>query len=196
MKKAEVTRSHMLRKAYELIYLKGYQTTSIDDILATTQVTKGAFYYHFKNKDEMGVAIVQEILKPRFLSQITETFHREKDALKAIYKMIRNLLLDNEMLKFERGCPLSNFIQEMTPHNGVFTVVLSKVTLEWKQIITTNLEIAKQASTVKIDTQANSVAMFVISSYWGIRNFGRTDDAVKVYRSYLKELKRYLDSLR
>jgi TetR/AcrR family transcriptional repressor of nem operon len=63
MKKAATTRLTILQKAFELIYVKGYQTTSIDDIIATTQVTKGAFYYHFKNKDEMGLAIINEILK-------------------------------------------------------------------------------------------------------------------------------------
>jgi TetR/AcrR family transcriptional regulator, transcriptional repressor for nem operon len=64
MSKATATRLNLLQKAFELIYTKGYQTTSIDDILATTQVTKGAFYYHFKTKDDMGLAIIHEILKP------------------------------------------------------------------------------------------------------------------------------------
>ncbi|MCD8540676.1 MAG: TetR/AcrR family transcriptional regulator [Leadbetterella sp.] len=50
MKKAEVTRLTILQKAFELIYVKGYQASSVDDILATTQVTKGAFYYHSKIK--------------------------------------------------------------------------------------------------------------------------------------------------
>lgn len=43
MNKAESTRLTILEKAFKLIYEKGYQTTSIDDILATTKVTKGAF---------------------------------------------------------------------------------------------------------------------------------------------------------
>jgi TetR/AcrR family transcriptional repressor of nem operon len=64
MKKAESTRLNILQKAFELIYVNGYQTTSVDDIIATTKVTKGAFYYHFKTKDEMGIAIINEILKP------------------------------------------------------------------------------------------------------------------------------------
>jgi len=64
MKKSELTRLHILQKSFELIYAKGYQNASIDDILATTQVTKGAFYYHFKNKDEMGIAIINELLEP------------------------------------------------------------------------------------------------------------------------------------
>jgi hypothetical protein len=43
MKKSAATRLMILQKAFELIYAKGYQTTSIDDIIATTKVTKGAF---------------------------------------------------------------------------------------------------------------------------------------------------------
>ena len=62
MKKAEITRLNILQKAFDIIYANGYQTTSIDDIIATTKVTKGAFYYHFKSKDEMGLAIINEIL--------------------------------------------------------------------------------------------------------------------------------------
>jgi TetR/AcrR family transcriptional repressor of nem operon len=73
MSKAANTRITILQKAFELIYSKGYQTTSIDDIIATTQVTKGAFYYHFKTKDEMGVAIIEEILKPTMLEAVYKT---------------------------------------------------------------------------------------------------------------------------
>jgi AcrR family transcriptional regulator len=58
MKKSAATRLMILEKAFELIYAKGYQTTSIDDIIATTKVTKGAFYYHFKTKDEMGLLLL------------------------------------------------------------------------------------------------------------------------------------------
>lgn len=43
MKKSQATRIDILKKAFQLIYPKGYQATSIDDILATTKVTKGAF---------------------------------------------------------------------------------------------------------------------------------------------------------
>ncbi|MDN3709585.1 TetR family transcriptional regulator [Myroides ceti] len=57
MKKAEATRLTILKKAYELIYINGYQTTSIDDILATTKVTKGALYYHFKIKTKWGLLL-------------------------------------------------------------------------------------------------------------------------------------------
>lgn len=74
MKKAETTRLIILQKASELIYAKGYQNTSVDDIIATTQVTKGAFYYHFRTKDEMGIAIINEILKPTLTNNFIDPY--------------------------------------------------------------------------------------------------------------------------
>src|SRR5690606_28017174 len=96
MKKAEATRLTILQKAFELIYVKGYQTTSIDDIIATTKVTKGAFYYHFKTKDEMGLAIINEILKPTLASSFIEPLQTEENPLEAIYNLMDNLLMKNE----------------------------------------------------------------------------------------------------
>eukprot|EP01034_Spumella_vulgaris_P015579 gene15579-19906_t len=95
----------ILQKAFELIYVKGYQATSIDDILATTQVTKGAFYYHFKNKDEMGIAIINELMKPALTGSFIETLQKEENPLDAIYGLMHHLLMKNEFLKVEYGCP-------------------------------------------------------------------------------------------
>lgn len=115
MKKAAATRLAILQKAFELIYTKGYQTTSIDDIIATMQVTKGAFYYHFKTKDEMGLAIISEILKPTLQSSFIAPLQNHQNPLEAIYELMENLLMKNDFLKVEYGCPASNLTQEMAP---------------------------------------------------------------------------------
>ena len=196
MKKAEATRLMILQKAFELIYVKGYQTTSIDDIIATTKVTKGAFYYHFKTKDEMGLAIINEILKPTLTNSFIETLQTEESPLEAIYNLMDNLLMKNEFLKVEYGCPASNFTQEMTPWNSEFNKALNELTQEWTKAITTTIERGKKNGTIRKDVNAKQVTIFVMSGYWGIRNLGKLENSKKVYVSYLKQLKIYLDSLK
>lgn len=95
MNKAAATRHTILEKAFEIIHKKGDQTTSIDEIIATTMVTKGAFCYHFKTKDDMGLAIIDEILKPTMQTAFVETFQNSTDPIKEIYGLIKSLLLDN-----------------------------------------------------------------------------------------------------
>ncbi|NGM73141.1 TetR/AcrR family transcriptional regulator [Sphingobacterium sp. SGL-16] len=196
MKKAEATRSMILHKAFELIYVKGYQTTSIDDIIATTQVTKGAFYYHFKTKDEMGLAIINEVLKPTLARSFIEPLQGEQDPLNAIYNLMDSLLMKNEFLKVEYGCPASNFTQEMTPWNSEFNKALNELTREWTEAITATIERGKKSGVIRKEVNAKQVTTFVLSGYWGIRNLGKLENSKKVYISYLKQLKIYLNSLK
>ena len=186
----------ILQKAFELIYVKGYQTTSIDDIIATTQVTKGAFYYHFKTKDEMGLAIINEILKPTLTNSFIEPLQTEENPLDAIYNLMDNLLMKNDFLKVEYGCPASNFTQEMTPWNSEFNKALNELTQEWTKAITATIERGKKNGAIRKDVNAKQVTIFVMSGYWGIRNLGKLENSKKVYVSYLKQLKIYLDSLK
>lgn len=196
MNKAATTRLNILQKAFELIYAQGYQTTSIDDILATTQVTKGAFYYHFKNKDEMGMAIINELMKPALTNGFNEVRGENTDPLQAIYSIIENLLLKNDFLKVEFGCPAANFTQEMAPWNNDFTKALQQITLAWNKIMMAIIERGKKSGTIRSTVNAKQVTLFVMSGYWGVRNFGKLENSKKAYLPYLKELKNYLESLR
>jgi TetR/AcrR family transcriptional repressor of nem operon len=196
MKKAEATRLNILQKAFELIYAKGYQTTSIDHVIATTQVTKGAFYYHFKTKDEMGLAIINEILKPTMANSFLEPLQKTQDPLAAIYDLMDNLLMKNEFLKVEYGCPAANFTQEMTPWNADFGKVLDELTTQWTKAMTAAIEEGQIKGLIRKEADAGQITLFVISGYWGIRNFGKLENDKKVYLSYLKELKSYMNTLK
>jgi TetR/AcrR family transcriptional regulator, transcriptional repressor for nem operon len=196
MKKAAATRLNILEKAFELIYVKGYQTTSIDDIIATTKVTKGAFYYHFKNKDEMGVSIINELLKPSLTTSFIEPLLSDSDPLNAIYDLMHNLLIENEFLKVEYGCPASNLTHEMTPWNADFHQALNDLTGQWIKTMADSIENGKKNGYVRADADSLQVTMFVMSGYWGIRNFGKLENSKKVYFPFLEELRNYLNSLR
>jgi TetR/AcrR family transcriptional repressor of nem operon len=196
MKKAEATRLNILQKAFELIYINGYQTTSIDHIIATTQVTKGAFYYHFKTKDEMGLAIINEILKPTLTKSFLEPLQQEQNPLEAIYNLMHNLLIENEFLKVEYGCPVANFTQEMAPWNADFSKVLDELTKQCLKLMIDIIKNGKKNGLIRKDVRAKQVTLFVMSGYWGIRNFGKLENSKTVYLPYLKEIKCYLNTLK
>lgn len=105
MKKAAATRQTLLNKAFELIYTNGYQTTSVDEILATTEVTKGAFYYHFKSKDEMGLAIIDEVILPVMETTLIQPIAGSQNPVKDIYALVKKLLFETPFLRPEYGCP-------------------------------------------------------------------------------------------
>jgi AcrR family transcriptional regulator len=196
MKKAQLTRQDLLQKAFEQIYVGGYQTTSIDAILAATAVTKGAFYYHFKNKDEMGLALIEEVLRPTLRLQFESLLQTVDDPLQAIYRLMQHLLFENSLLQAAHGCPMGNLTQELTPWHPVLSPAIEQLLQDWMQLMTQLLQNGKQSGFIQAHVSARSVAQFVLSGYWGVRSVGKLGDSHTVYTNYLKELKHYLNTLR
>src|SRR5262245_65610360 len=56
------TREAILEAASRLIRVHGYNHTSLDDVLSESGVGKGNFYYHFKSKEDLGYAILDQII--------------------------------------------------------------------------------------------------------------------------------------
>lgn len=57
------TRQRILDSAHDLILSDGYAATTLDEILAASEVTKGAFFHHFESKDAMAAALFEQYLE-------------------------------------------------------------------------------------------------------------------------------------
>lgn len=53
------TRNRILLTAMNMIRAKGYEATRIDDICAQAGITKGAFFHHFKSKEDLAVSTAE-----------------------------------------------------------------------------------------------------------------------------------------
>lgn len=57
MTKGEESRQRLIKCAAELFWKNGYSATGISQILKQTGLPKGSFYFYFKSKDELAVAV-------------------------------------------------------------------------------------------------------------------------------------------
>ncbi len=194
MNKAEKTRLYILEKAFDFIYQNGYQATSVDKIIETTNVTKGAFYYHFKNKEEMGLAIIKELIQPRFNSSLVDPLSVFPDPINGIYQTIENFMLKVSEQQLKNGCPTNNLIQEMAPINEKFKQALKDILETWRKELSRLLSVA--AAEGKIENQNfDQVADFIVTSYEGARGIGKLHNSYEFYHIYLGQLKRYLNTI-
>jgi AcrR family transcriptional regulator len=194
MSKAAATRLNILQKAFELVYKNGYRTTSVDEIIATTQVTKGAFFYHFKNKDEMGIAMINEVMLPGLYNDMVLPLINSSDPITEIYASMHTLLLENPFFIVKYGCPAINLVEEMASYNETFKTALSKLTNQWQEAIAAALEKGKTMGNVRQDVNTAQAALFILSGYGGIRNLGKIYGK-EIYTGHLSQLKNYLNSL-
>ena len=75
MKKGDERREKILETAEKLFYRKGYEATSIQDILDELKMSKGGFYHHFESKLQLLEALCGQ--------QMAQNNQRMKEAVKA-----------------------------------------------------------------------------------------------------------------
>jgi AcrR family transcriptional regulator len=57
------TRQGLVHEARKLFNQRGYRATSLDEVCLQAGVTKGALYHHFKNKEDLFLAVLDDIEK-------------------------------------------------------------------------------------------------------------------------------------
>ena len=82
MKKGERRKQELLRIAYKQFLQKGYEETSVDDIIAEAGIAKGTYYYYFETKEQMleeviGMMIGQETEEARQIVQAQLPVHQK-----------------------------------------------------------------------------------------------------------------------
>ncbi len=118
---AEKTRSKILKAAVALFAEKGFAQTSLEQIAAAAEVTRGAIYWHFKNKAEIFDALQEQLYQPvtEMILQDLQTDHPEP--LMQLQDTCIQLLLDIEADQAKRhGLKLFlatwNYAEELLDH--------------------------------------------------------------------------------
>jgi TetR/AcrR family transcriptional regulator, transcriptional repressor for nem operon len=61
--KGRETRQRILEVAEEAILAKGFDATSIEEIVAGAEITKSGFFYHFRDKNELARALLERYIE-------------------------------------------------------------------------------------------------------------------------------------
>lgn len=104
MKKGEESKQRLIKCAAELFWSNGYTATGLSEILKEAKLPKGSFYFHFKNKDELGVAVLDyyhHIVYEKF--QILSEGKTWEEFIPAIF----DYLLEQIEMHGGRGCPFA-----------------------------------------------------------------------------------------
>ncbi len=88
---AKITKDNLMNKALRIFIKKGYSQTSQEDIVNALNLTRGAFYGHFKSKEDLLKQLMTQELK--FISAlITDSFIDHSDEEVRLQKLLSNVI--------------------------------------------------------------------------------------------------------
>ncbi|KAB6716710.1 MULTISPECIES: TetR/AcrR family transcriptional regulator [Roseobacteraceae] len=113
-------RTRLLEAARDVIRQKGFAATSVDDLCQSAEVTKGAFFHHFKTKDALGVAAANYWAETTSAMFAEAPYHELDDPLDRVlaYLDFRRSIIGGET--FEYTCLVGTMTQEV--HDSAPTI--------------------------------------------------------------------------
>ncbi len=112
-KNGNVRKQEFLDAAINLFYKKGYDKTSIEDIIREVKVSKGAFYHYFESKENLLEDIVDWQSEAR-VAIITKIVDDPK--MNALEKMNALIVEQRDELAFHFGDQRDNFVDILDSH--------------------------------------------------------------------------------
>ena len=191
----DLTRQKLLEAAFDEIHRSGFRAASLDAILETTGVTKGALYHHFGSKAELGYAVVEEMVRP-FVEANWQPAMDAPNVIDAAIRLCRELTEQRSERTLECGCPFNNLINEMSPVDEGFRERLKSILNDWREGIVRALRQGQLQGTVRRDVEPAAAAAFVIGAAEGCIGLAKANQSREFLDAGMRGLIDYLEHLR
>lgn len=108
---ADATRGQIVEAADRLFYRQGFEHTSFSDIAQTVRISRGNVYYHFKTKDDILLAVIDERVArtQRTLGQWEAGSDDPADRIRSFIRMWHANRADIQRY----GCPVGTLCAEL-----------------------------------------------------------------------------------
>ena len=195
--KSKATQDLIINKSFEMFYSNGFKSTNIPDIMRETSLSKGAFYHHFKNKHEIGIKVIENIITKRiqdgFIVPLED--YKNKNIPKLLLYIFTERITKFSEKEKELGCPANNLINEIGCSDSEFRILLRKLMDDWYKVLVQTIEKGKEKNEIKSDVDAAAAATLLICSFEGTRGIRKVYDDDKLFNNYLNSIKSYIKSI-
>lgn len=175
--------------------MKGYANTSIEEICKESGVKRGNLYFHFKSKEELACAAVDDAAERNF--PFFEAFMQdETDPLRRIELMVDGIMSYYESRGSKASCLFGNIAQEVGDSNRVLAEAVHGFFAAWIDLLAGLFEEAKTLGLVDKDLDGEAFGHLIVSSLEGILIIHKASHDPAAYTKTRKALKELLAGLR
>ncbi len=156
------TRGKILDAAQNLVLARGYVGMTVDHVLNEVGITKGAFFHHFKSKDDLARALLQRYAE-RDERIYRETRDRaEKLSDDPLQQVLLYIGLFQEMFEGLTepypGCLFASYIYELQQFGDDTRELIRSSFTKWRELLQEKFEAVARRYPPRIEVSAASLA--------------------------------------
>jgi TetR/AcrR family transcriptional regulator, transcriptional repressor for nem operon len=189
-------KSKLLNAALKLIRTSGYEATAVDELCTEAGVTKGAFFHHFKSKQDLALEAAAHWSTMTGALFASAPYHDYEDPLDQLIAYIdfRAQLLDGRSLP-EATCLLGTMVQETYESNPAIRDACFAGIAGHAATIAAIITAAKQRHAPRASWSAESLALHTQAVLQGAFILAKARNDMEVARESILHLRRYVELL-
>ena len=190
------TREFIVEKSLQLFSVKGYFNTSVSDIMAATNLTKGGLYGHFRSKEDIWFAVYDEAVSVWRGIVLNETAG-VSDAIERIEKTIENHIQDylgGDV--FDGGCFFFNMLMELSGQSERMSRHILRGFVGFSRMMRKWLEEAEADGVIRPGMDLKEVANFMVVAMNGCAPLYAASRDAAILGQTISQLHSYLNQLR
>ena len=174
-----------LSKALRVFWQKGYESTSVDDLLRAMSINKGSLYNAFGDKHALFLEAIV-FYNTQYVAKKVVELDEEPSGRRAIEEHFKALV--NECLAGKRciGCLLVNSIAELAVHDAKAAELAEQGISDVENALYRAVHRGKRAGEISSRKSARELARFFSNSINGLRLIAKTSPEPKVLRDIVK----------
>ncbi len=193
--KRRETMHRLCGKGLEIFNEKGYYNTSLDDILQELSLSKGAFYHHFKSKEDYFINIVQNLIVQKVYALLIGPLDTNENPLPVIVESLENALEPSKKNEMAYGFMLNDFLTEFNKRNEEICGYLKNIISVWEVNLVAVLKRGKVDGHIARHVDCEGAATYIIASYLGMRSLMTDSTNRQLKYQYIQQLKQYFTSI-
>lgn len=166
MSKRELKKDHLLEAGIKVMATRGYNGTSIQDIVDAANVPKGSFYTYFKSKEDFAIEALEMAAEDRILASKRLVGDRSLPPLVRLHAFFESSVPGCDS-NLNGGCFIGNMCQEMSDSSEAIRIKVRQMMRNKTQMVEDLLEEARLDGSLKKTIPANVLAEFLFNAWEG-----------------------------
>jgi TetR/AcrR family transcriptional repressor of nem operon len=189
------TRENILKKCFEAVEKQGFEALRTDKEIQNLNISKGAFYHYFPTKLDLGYALIEEIIKPKYEQKWSILLENESEIAWALHNLLEKEKATASEVLISRGDVLYNLMLEMSGVDSQFRLKLDEVLEIQVKLLQKALLMGKNNGQFKSGMDSRSMAYLLIGQLHGCYAIAKTRASKEVFISMVSALQRQLQEV-